>query len=352
MSGLTEGRTAADVFVSLLRLLLSDGSAVAVRGHDVLEVCQHAAVIRAPRCRFYVVPGRLNSVVHTLAETIWVLAGRDDLEFLARYLPRAPEFSDDGLTWRGAYGPRLRNWHSVDQLAEVVRVLREDRESRRAAMVIFDPQRDHAESLDIPCTNWLHFIVRGNLLHLTVGIRSNDVMWGFSGINSFEWSVVQEVVANSLPHVIPGELTFMAGSLHIYKRHLEQARDIIALNHGESIYSLGVEPTSLTLSVDTLDASLGEFFVREQAIRDGQWKALIHEPMADPFLQGGLCLLAAFYLAQLDPRHPGITECVREMPKTDVRVAAAEYLGRRFNRPDLLGMLEVDVSAFLRPCPE
>jgi thymidylate synthase len=57
-----------------------------------------------------VLPGRNNNVFAQLAETAWVLAGRNDLAFLGHYLPRVADFSDDGRTWRGAYGPRIRRW--------------------------------------------------------------------------------------------------------------------------------------------------------------------------------------------------------------------------------------------------
>ncbi|PDQ34164.1 MAG: hypothetical protein B5766_13125 [Candidatus Lumbricidophila eiseniae] len=47
-------------------------------------------------------------------------------------------------------------------------------------------------------TQWiwqLHFLVRHGRLSLNVALRSNDVLWGFSGINTFEWSVLQEMMA-------------------------------------------------------------------------------------------------------------------------------------------------------------
>jgi len=98
-------------------------------------------------------------------------------------------------TWRGAYGPRLRNWFGVDQVAAVFQLLRADHASRRAVINLFDPSRDFAQSKDVPCNNWLHFLIRDGHLVLNVVTRSNDIMWGFSGINTFEWSVLHEMMA-------------------------------------------------------------------------------------------------------------------------------------------------------------
>src|SRR3974390_2807104 len=39
-------------------------------------------------------------------ESLWMLAGRDDLAFLTKFVKRFEDFSDDGLTLHGAYGYR------------------------------------------------------------------------------------------------------------------------------------------------------------------------------------------------------------------------------------------------------
>src|SRR5690606_36637114 len=108
-------------------------------------IARHTRLDR-PLERYLFVPGRNNDVFAQVAETMWVLAGRDDIAWLERYLPRAPQFSDDGATWRAAYGPRLRNWNGRDQIDEVRRLLSEDRSSRRAVTSLFDPARDFIQS--------------------------------------------------------------------------------------------------------------------------------------------------------------------------------------------------------------
>ena len=80
-----------------------------------------------------------------------------------------PEFSDNGRTWHGAYGPRLRNWNGVDQIDETRRLLLEETATRRAVMSLYDPSRDFVKSKDVPCNNWLNWLVRDGKLHLTVG---------------------------------------------------------------------------------------------------------------------------------------------------------------------------------------
>ncbi|MBK8085124.1 MAG: hypothetical protein IPK28_15615 [Devosia sp.] len=96
--------------VGSVRDLLRDGTDVLVRQRATKELIARNTRVEHPLERYLSVPNRNNDVVAQFAESMWVLAGRDDIAWLTRYLPRAQLFSDDGATWRGAYGPRLRNW--------------------------------------------------------------------------------------------------------------------------------------------------------------------------------------------------------------------------------------------------
>lgn len=228
-----------EVSVALPRLaakIMTQGDELGSRQGDRTQemIHQHFGLSR-PWNREVLTPGRKASLPAQIAETMWVLAGRNDVEWLSHYLPRAAEFSDDGVQWRGGYGPRLRAWAAmdsngdyagpVDQLRHVVELLRRDRSTRRAVMSIYDPAVDTEDGKDIPCNNWLHFLNRDGKLHLHVTTRSNDLIWGWSGINQFEWSALLEIVAG-MTGTLVGTLQFSVGSLHIYDRHWKRAREM------------------------------------------------------------------------------------------------------------------------------
>jgi thymidylate synthase len=221
-------RNAAAAMVAKLSQLLLTGEEVSVRGKLTRESMQQLVSLSNPLERCIVVPARHNNVFASIAETMWVIAGRSDIAYLSNYLPRAVKFSDDGETWRAGYGPRLRHWPGVDQFDAVVRTLTTAPTSRRAVMSIFDPSVDYQDSLDVPCTNWLHFTVRDNKLDLSIAVRSNDIMWGFSGINTFEWSVVQEMMAHWLRSTISSRhctsTNIISNAPHGSSLHLQQSR--------------------------------------------------------------------------------------------------------------------------------
>lgn len=70
-----------------------------------------------------------------------------------------------------AYGDRL---HFEDQLNNLIELLKENPESRRAYIPIYQP-KDNDGPEDVPCWTSLQFLIRDNKLHMTDYFRSNDV---------------------------------------------------------------------------------------------------------------------------------------------------------------------------------
>ncbi len=94
-----------------------------------------------------------------LGEFLWYLCGSNELKFIRYYIGRYPEFSDDGKTLYGAYGPRLLAMRGINQLSNVLRVLRENRDSRQAVIQLFDATDIIEEHKDVPCTCTLQFLL-------------------------------------------------------------------------------------------------------------------------------------------------------------------------------------------------
>lgn len=264
----------------LCRVLLEDGYELGSRNGRVKELTNVQITLTRPWEREVLSAHRHASVAAQIAETMWVLAGRNDVEWLSHYLPRAAEFSDDGSTWRAGYGPRVRAWHGnpdttvdgVDQVREVIKILTADPASRRAVINIFDPSVDFEASKDIPCNNWLHFLNRDGRLNLHVAVRSNDLMWGWSGINAFEWSVLQEIVASCLG-VMVGTLTFSISSLHLYEHHWVKAEKIgaeggVGAYRGQPMNLLRGDGLPGATTLTTWDSLVDDFFNAEKVIRD------------------------------------------------------------------------------------
>lgn len=273
-------RNSTEALPDLLYKIMDEGVEVGSRAGRTKEFTHLGITLTHPWERELLVPARKPNLAAQIAETMWILAGRNDIGWLGHYLPRAKDFSDDGQTWRSGYGPRLRSYGGIDQLAYVVRTLQEHANSRQAVINLWDPHVDTTPGKDIACNDWLVFSNRLGRLDLQVGIRSNDAIWGWSGINAFEWSVLQEIVA-VLCGVGVGSLHFSVGSWHVYEQHWERARRIAVergVERAAAKASPGFRPNKRT--VEYIDGLIDEWFNAESAIRN---ESALAEAYVDQF---------------------------------------------------------------------
>lgn len=260
-----------------LREVYHFGKELEVRGSKTKEICMEPFLIHNARVRHAVIPGRNLNPFAQIAEALWVFAGRDDMYWLERYIPSCRKWSDNGKTWRGAYGPRLVYWPSdyvrtkeikyYNQIDECRKRLIEDPYTRQAIISIWDPARDNViGSKDYPCNNWLHFIIRDNQLHLNVSIRSNDIWFGFSHADFFIWSMLQEMMAHWVGVEI-GDILWNATSFHLYKAQWDKVEAVGIQQESSGSYAGPLFKTDW----DDYDWKMELIFRAEDAMRHGAW---------------------------------------------------------------------------------
>jgi thymidylate synthase len=150
-----------------------------------------------------------------LIESLWILAGRDDVASLAWLVSGMARYSDNGSTFNAPYGYRLRRQWG-DQLEWAITLLKRDRSTRRAAITISNPLNDQRESKDVACNLSLAFSPGDeNTLNLVVFCRSNDILWGAYGTNAVQMSMIHEYVARAA-HFAVGEYTQVSVNFHAY----------------------------------------------------------------------------------------------------------------------------------------
>lgn len=154
-----------------------------------------------------------------LMETVWMLAGSNDVTFVEWFNHRYREYADpDTDIVHGAYGHRWRNHFKRDQIQEVIRELRMNRESRRAVIGMWDPEVDCEFHNDVPCNTHIYFRynTRRGVLDMTVCNRSNDLVWGMLGANVVHMTYLQELIARATGLDV-GYYRVFTNNLHIYK---------------------------------------------------------------------------------------------------------------------------------------
>jgi hypothetical protein len=208
------GRTVNEVYPLVMWLIGEDGIRTTSRNGPVLQLPGPLTITTAaPGARVLFDTARDANPFFHVAEAIWMLAGRDDVEWPARFVPRMLTYSDDGRTLHGAYGARWRCWDNadyraepIDQLVEIIQMLRDDPWTRRAVLGFWNPATDLAMARsggrDVPCNLTATFQAaadwNGNgspRIDMTVFQRSGDLIWGVTGANAVHLSMLHEFVA-------------------------------------------------------------------------------------------------------------------------------------------------------------
>lgn len=330
-------RNSTDAFLTALALVKDHGDIVSPRGMETKELLSQKITIIKPWERCIVLPERNDDIVAKVAETLWMLAGRDDIEWLSWYLPRAPKWSDDGQTWRGAYGPRLRKWYSdafTDQIDAVARKLIDDPCTRQAVISIWEPGIDLLPGKDIPCNNWLHFFIRNERLYMNVAQRSSDVVWGFSGIDAFSWSILHEMMAHWVDAEM-GDFTYFISSLHVYEKHYKRLDKILDAYADRTIYDFDLPTVKYYGELYELDYTLKLIFDLEGKMREADVVAL--QPLDNELARRDLlgAFTAVLMMGNLVKIHGDAAEpttiaaIINSIPESDLRVAAVEWVSRK-----------------------
>ena len=224
--------TFTDAYVAVLRLIHDQPVYhTAGRGKNAIEVPNISFRLDNPASRTPYLVCRRTNIVFNHAELLWYLAARNDLAMISYYAPRLARYSADRTTLTGtAYGPRLFAPDGPDGLSQFDRVLdalREDPDSKRAAMVVMQPHEQLAvTNPDVACTLGLQFMLRGGALHATTYMRGNDAFLGLLN-DTFSFTAIHEIAAGRLGATL-GTYTHHVGSMHINVDHIAKVTALLA----------------------------------------------------------------------------------------------------------------------------
>jgi thymidylate synthase len=128
----------------------------------------------------------------------------------------------DRMDFDYTYGERLNAWGSemINQVDYVISKLNESPNSRRAVMTTWDPRKDTLVD-EVPCLNHFVFMTRGDLLDLSVMIRSND-MYGAWPANVYALGELLTYVSEKT-QLKPGTVTSLSVNAHIYQNDWSKA---------------------------------------------------------------------------------------------------------------------------------
>ena len=167
----------------------------------------------------------LKSIIH---ELLWFLAGDTNIGYLnANGVTIWDEWADERGDLGPVYGSQWRSWPkpgggSIDQIANVVREIRENPNSRRLIVSAWNPAEVDQMALP-PCHCLFQFHVAEGRLSCQLYQRSADIFLGVP-FNIASYALLTMMVAQ-VTGLNAGEFIHTLGDAHLYANHFEQARE-------------------------------------------------------------------------------------------------------------------------------
>lgn len=339
---LIRGRNVNTIFPAAIRQLLACGIKRDSRNGPVTMFPEPVTTIyERPTERVLFCPQRDANPFFHIAEALWMLAGRNDVEFIARYVERMRQYSDDGETFHGAYGYRWREYFDLDnaegsgdQLALIIKALRHNREDRRQVLTMWDPCADLGRNgKDLPCNLQAIFQVAcDGRLDMTVTNRSNDIILGAYGANVVHFSFLQEYMA-ALIGVPVGVYRQVSANFHAYDGDLAKVRSVERASdpYDETLTSVPLietDPTEAGLRAWEIDLN---GYLKGHA-EDWAGNATLLQ-WYYPFFKYVAAPMAKAYRAHKAKDRDAALGYLTEMPpKNDWRRAGYEWLMRRYGK--------------------
>lgn len=274
-----------------------------------------------------------------LFESLWMLAGRDDVKYVAHFVKRMKTFSDDGKTLHGAYGKRWLDWFGADldasstmyqdQLLNAIEALKHNPDDRRQVISMWDghvdPNVAAAGGKDVPCNTHIYvWVDTDGRLSMTLSNRSNDMVWGAYGANAVHFSYLQEFLATGVG-VEVGRFYQVSNNLHAYHDTLKGVESLGRMAVFEDPYSEGlVEPYPLvSTDIKTWREDLSVFFDIGPApgLRDPFFRRV-----AIPMWLAHEAYKSSDDIERFELAFHNLSQC----HAADWRMAANEWLVRRF----------------------
>jgi thymidylate synthase len=163
-----------------------------------------------------------KSIVH---ELLWFLRGESNVRSLQQAgVTIWDEWADANGELGPVYGHQWRHWQSsdgreIDQIADVVRDIRRNPDSRRLIVSAWNVGDIPRMKLP-PCHAFFQFYVAGGRLSCQLYQRSCDLFLGVP-FNIASYALLTHMVAQQTDFEV-GDFVWTGGDCHIYLNHLEQ----------------------------------------------------------------------------------------------------------------------------------
>ena len=208
-----------------------------------------------------------------IVELLWFLRGDSNVKWLQeRGCTIWDEWAREDGDLGPVYGVQWRNWPApdgrhIDQIAEVVKQLKTNPDSRRIIVSAWNVADLNQMAL-MPCHAFFQFYVADGKLSCQLYQRSADIFLGVP-FNIASYALLTHMLAQQCDLEV-GEFIWTGGDCHIYSNHREQVQE--QLSRTPFPYP--------TLRIKRRPASIFDYEPEDFEILDYQHHAVIKAPVA------------------------------------------------------------------------
>jgi thymidylate synthase len=149
------------------------------------------------------------------AEWKWYLSEDNNINKLGDIYGKIPQIWKNMANEFGEVNSNYGwQWGRNDQIDYVVNLLKNNKDTRQAAISIYDCKEHSTYTNDTPCTYAVQFTILHGRLDMCVVMRSNDLWYGFCN-DQYCFSKLQEMISIEL-NIEPGTYYHFAHNMHLY----------------------------------------------------------------------------------------------------------------------------------------
>ncbi len=217
-------------YLKLQAEILKNGKSKPTRGvHDIKSIFGYQMHFDL-RAGFPLLTTKKMPFKILLHELLWFVSGSSNIKYLQDHkIHYWDEFADKDLNLGPVYGVQWRRWKTpdgreVDQLGWAIDQIKNNPDSKGIIVSAWNVA-DLEEMRLPPCHTMFQFDVTKGKLRLQLYQRSSDVFLGLP-FNIAQYAMLLQMVAH-VTGLEARELVVSIGNAHLYKNHLEQAKEQI-----------------------------------------------------------------------------------------------------------------------------
>lgn len=223
-----KGKYIADLYKDILYDLYNEPEYTSTpRGMEVREILNCIIEVEEPNQNLFKNEVRSSPEKYIAAELLFYFSGTKNCEFIEKYASLWKQLKNDKNEVNSAYGYLIFNEENQDQYTQyewAINCLKKDKDSRQAFMHFNKPYHQYDGNKDQVCTLLALLHIREDKLHMTLTMRSNDVILGFMTDFAFFNILHQQAYLHLKKYykkLEMGTYTHISHSMHLYAKHYE-----------------------------------------------------------------------------------------------------------------------------------